>query len=694
MLRSLFNKFESGRAALQRRLEESLPSGTAQSVSSSSVDWRKRGNELLNSGMLGEAAECYRSGIEADPCNSIFYSNLGYVLGELGRYTESEQMLVKAIALNPDDFDAHYLLGNLARTRGEWPEAIASYRKALEINPEFDVCRRDMCVSLAQVGQTREARIALEQGPAFAENTADFYYFRGNLNLAENEFEDAITNFLRAAELQPNDASILINLGVAQLKRREVFAAIRTYEHILSFQPDNVQAHANMAAALQQSGQIELAIQSYRHALQLNPEYLNAHQNLLYALTCAPGFSPANYLEEARRYGHRASSRATTYCDWSFSGAARDWSNCDSPIRVGFVSGDLRTHPVGMFLETTLANIDSGKFTLVAYSNCTVEDAMTERLKPLFAQWHTVAAMPDKTLARKIYEDRIDILVDLAGHTGLNRLSVFAWKPAPVQVAWLGFWASTGVTEIDYLLADPISVPPSESAFFSEKLWYLPDTRFCFSSPVTAEPIEVGDLPAESRGYVTFGSFQILNKISNATLAAWAQILAQLPAARLRIQSLPLAYPDAVSDMKKRLAASGIGIDRVDLFGGAPRDEYLASYRHVDLVLDTFPFPGGTTTVEALWMGVPTVTLAGNSLVARQGQSMMHCVGLDDWVAASEQEFVRIAVAHASDVGALGELRRCLRSRVLASPLFNASEFAQNLQNAFEGMLRARATGA
>jgi protein O-GlcNAc transferase len=686
MLKWIATRLEEHRANLQARLESPSHPSAPAGVAIGSGEWRKRGNGYLSAGILNEAANCYRKGTESDPGDSICYSNLGYVLGEMGQAAESEDMLRKAVALNPADFDAHYLLGNLARAKGEWLQAIARYRQALRINNDFDVCRRELCILLAHTGQIREARAVLAQGAAFASDSADFYYFRGNLHLAADEYAEALADFKQADKLQPQDASILINLGVAQLKRREVFSALETYRRILGFEPDNVQAHANMAIAFQQSGQLDLAIQSYRHALQLNPEFLNAHQNLLFALTYVPGFPPEEYLREARRYGERVAARAKPCTEWNCAQAV----GAPRPLRVGFVSGDLRSHPVGMFLENVLAHIDHGKLELIAYSSTVTEDVHSERLKSLFTEWHAIATLTDEALAEEIHSDRIDILVDLAGHTGLNRLSVFAWKAAPLQVSWLGFWASTGVAEIDYILVDAISAPQSDAQFFSEKLWHLRDTRLCLTPPVTQRPIEVLALPALLKGFVTFGSYQILNKISDGTLALWSRVLASVPSARLRIQSLPLAFPDAVANMQTRLVAAGIDVARVDLHGGAPREDYLASYGEIDLVLDTFPFPGGTTTAEALWMGVPTVTLAGNSLLSRQGASMMHCVGLGDWVAGSEDEFVEIALANARDLEALATLRAELRARALASPLFDAAKFARILEDAFAEMVRGK----
>lgn len=689
MLKWLATKFETHRAGLQSRLEKSIQPVAIAHRELSSAEWRQRGNAHLNAGRRDEAANCYRRGLESDPQDSICYCNLGYVLGELGRSAESQAMLLKAIDLNPADFDAHYMLGNLARSRGDWLQAIAHYRAALDINAGFDLCRRELCFSLAQTGQVHEARSVLEQGPALVPDTAEFHYFEGVLRLAADEFDDAVAHFRRADELHPRNSSILVNLGAAQLKRRQALSAIETYHRVLEFDPGNALAHANLAVAYQQSGQLDLAIQAHRKVLQLDPGYLYAQQSLLCALTHIPGFSPSEYLLEARRYGASVAARAKPYSQWlcpAPDAAAR-------PLRVGFVSGDLRTHPVGLFLESILAGIDPARLTLIAYSTTVTEDALSERFRRIFSEWHSVAVMPDEALARKIHADAIDILVDLSGHTALNRLPVFAWKAAPLQVSWLGYWASTGVTEIDYILVDPVSAPPTDAQFFSERLWYLPDTRLCLSPPVTCRPIEAQDLPALSNGHVTFGSYQRLYKISDRTLLAWSQILDRIPSARLRLQSLPLAYPEAVAQMRERLAAANIDVGRVDLYGGASREQYLASYQGVDVVLDTFPFPGGTTSVEALWMGVPTVTLTGNSLLARQGESLMRCVDLGGWVAADEREYVEIAVARASDLDKLRELRAGLRSRALASPLFDAARFARNLEQAFMGMARSKPGG-
>ena len=387
-------------------------------------------------------------------------------------------------------------------------------------------------------------------------------------------------------------------------------------------------------------------------------------------------------MQEACNYGEKVRLLAKPYTSWQCQLQPLG----SRPLRLGFVSGDLRMHPVGYFSESILNCMDQGDIACIAYSNAVIEDVFSEHLRTVFSEWHRVSTLSDQELAAKIHADNIDILVDLAGHTAHNRLAVFAWCAAPVQVSWLGYWASTGVAEVDYILVDDISVPPSQAKNFSEEPWYLPRSRLCLSPPANGAQILPNPLPALHNGYVTFASFQNLGKISDATLATWADVLAMLPSARLRLQSRPLGHPETLVHMRTRLTQAKIDLTRVDLFGGSSREEYLKAYFDVDIVLDTFPFPGGTTTAEALWMGVPTITLTGNTLVARQGESMLGCVGLNDWIAHSEPDYVLLAIAKAADLDTLAQLRAGLRDVALQSPLFDAAAFAQNLALAFHGM--------
>jgi protein O-GlcNAc transferase len=648
--------------------------------------WRKRGNAFIGDNNFLDAELCYRSGIYADPSDAICYSNLGFVLAQTQRLVEAESILSQAVELNPADFDAYYLLGNLARNRGDALHAIVCFRSALSVNPNLYVCRRDLCILHIQIGQPDEARMVFSQTPAGEEQMAEDYVLKGNLHLATCEYEDAVACFQKASDAMPTDCSILINLGAAQIGLRNVTKAVETYNAALLLEPNNVIAHSNIAEAFKLNGHVDLAINSYRKAISINPQHLFAQQNLLYVLSYCSECSATQYKIEAQEYRAKVLSNARPYTSWRCPALSQGFRR----LRVGFVSGDLRMHPVGYFLVNMLSQIDRKSFTCVAYSNSVKEDSHSVRLKTLFSEWNVVANISDADLAKKIHADNIDILVDLSGYTAHNRLPVFVWRSAPVQVSWLGYWASTGIAEIDYILVDDVSVNQSETGAYSEEPWFLPDTRLCFSIPNTDGSLVVTELPALKKGYTTFASFQALSKISEPTLRAWSKILAKLPQSRLRMQSLPLTHETAVIDWRNRLASAKIDLDRVDMFGGTSREQYLAAYGEVDMVLDTFPFPGGTTTVEALWMGVPTVTLSGDTLLSRQGKSILLCSGLKDWVATNEHEYVQIAVTRANNLPGLMQLRANLRETVLKSPLFNGVEFAKNIERAFQGMVEEK----
>ena len=688
MLKWLATHFERRRGALQTRLENSLRVKTANNPARlESAEFRRKGNEFLGAGNLTEAEQCYRGGIAADPTDAVCHSNLGYVLFEQGRRSDAVAALEQAVTLDQTDFDAYYMLGNIARDRQETLRAIVCYRTALRVKPDFDFCRRDLCVALAQSGKIDEAQRVMDEGPSFDVDSANYHFFKGNLHNAKDQLTKANICFAKATELSPNDITILSNLCVVQLKRDNVFAALTTGQRILELVPDNAPTYGLLAVANQFTGRYDLTVDYYRKALQLDPSCLNVHQNLLFALTYIPDFPRQEYLREARCIGEKISAWATPYTAWH--SAAQSYTQ--RPLRVGFVSGDLRFHPVGIFLHNVLSNLDASKVVPVAYSNAAIEDAYSATLRPLFSAWNVVTGIDDAALAQKIHSDQIDILVDLAGYTGQSRLPVFAWRPAPVQVAWLGYWASTGLAEMDYLLVDKTSVHEDEAQYYSEQLWFLPDTRLCFSPPpTTLQHLSAGPLPALAKGHITFGSFQALSKVNDATLAVWSAVLAQLPTARLRLQCRVFFYAESVTHMHARLVAAQIDPTRVELIEGTGWEPYMAAYRDVDVVLDTFPFPGGTTTAEALWMGVPTVTLSSPTLVGRQGASMLRCVGLGDWVAPTAQDYVRIALEKVADLAALGALRANLRTQALASPLFDGAQFARNLETALLGMFRAK----
>ena len=523
---------------------------------------------------------------------------------------------------------------------------MASYRRALALNPNVAETHNNLGFALQALGQ----------------------------------LQDALACYQQALTLEPVYAVAHNNLGNVLQDLGRLSEAIASFQNALALKPAYAAAHYNLGNALQRLGQIDTALASYRRALVLKPSFTDAYSSLLFALNSSANQLAASGLEEAQEYG-RVIARQV---DQRFS----TWRCIAAPerLRVGLVTGDLRNHAVAFFLEGLLEQIDSSQVELIAYPTSPKVDEVTKRLKPYFAAWEPIHGKSDAAAARMIHADRVNILFDLSGHTAHNRLPVFAWKPAPVQVSWLGYFATTGVAEMDYLLADKVGVADPERRYFTESVWYLPDTRLCFTPPKF--DLQIAPAPALTNGYITFGCFQNLAKLSNAVLAAWSKILLALPSARLRLANKQLGDYTVAAQFVLRLQERGIDPSRVTLHGAMLREAYLAAHTEVDVILDTFPYPGGTTTCEALWMGVPTVTLAGNTLLARQGASLLTAAGVSDWIATSEADYVAKAVQLSGNLPKLAALRAGLRAQVLASPVFNALRFARNFEATLWDMWR------
>ena len=342
------------------------------------------------------------------------------------------------------------------------------------------------------------------------------------------------------------------------------------------------------------------------------------------------------------------------------------------------MSGDLRNHPVGFFLESVLAQINPSRIELIAYPTDHRTDELTARIKPYFSVWKSLVGLNDEAAARLIHADGVHILIDLAGPTAHNRLPVFARKPAPVQATWLGYLATTGVAEMDYLLGDHQATPPENDGHFSEKVWRLPEVWACLTPPDAA--LEVSQLPALSAGCITFGCFNNLSKMNDAVVALWARVLQAVPASRLFLKTKKLDDPAVCEPPLQRFTAKGIESGRLMREGSSPRAELLAAYNRVDIALDPFPYGGGTTSFEVLWMAVPIITRKGDRFLSRCGQSLAFNADLVDWIAEDDDDYVAKAVMHTQDLKQLAALRAGLRERVLASPLFDAPRFARHLE--------------
>lgn len=633
------------------------------------------------------AVELISKAISFDAKNPVCYFHLGNALQALGKQVGAVENYQRALALRPNFAEALSNLGNAFRALGKLEAALASYQRAIALKPDFAQAYCNLGVVQQDAGWLQEAEKNLAKALTLMPGYAEALSNLGNVLKEQGRLDEAVARLEAAIDLRPDYVEAHINLGSVFKEQGRFDAAIEIYRNSILLRPDNAEAYFNLGNAEKDEGKFAAAVEHYRRALDFRPDYLEARSNLLFTLSCSPICSTAEYLAEARDYGALVSSRAHPYGQWPVLAAASA-NVADTPLRVGVVSGDLRTHPVGYFLESLLAHVNPERMVLLAYPTNRKEDALTVRIKGHFSAWRPIAGMGDEAAAEMIHADALHILIDLAGHTALNRLPLFAWRPAPVQLSWLGYFASTGVREIDYLLVDAVGMPPALHMQATESVRYLPDTRLCFTPP--DEDVPVAPLPALKNGQITFGSFQSLVKIGDAVLAQWACVLDALPGARLRLQNSLLGAPEVREGLLRRLRASGIDPDRVSMHGPMSRNAYLAAHAEVDMLLDTFPYPGGTTTCEALWMGVPTLTLAGDTLLSRQGASLLCAAGLADWVVTAPGDYVRKAIGFANDLPMLAGLRDGLRARVVRSPLFDARKFAESLENSLLDMWREK----
>lgn len=441
--------------------------------------------------------------------------------------------------------------------------------------------------------------------------------------------------------------------------------------------PSYAEAHCNLGTIYQSINKFSEAVASYRAALRLKPNFYGAYSNLLFCLNYIKGL-PAQYLlDEAKAFGSLVSSQARPkYGRW-------DAIKPRSILRVGFVSGDFKNHPVGYFLESFIGDIERNDIKLYAYSTQPTRDEHTDRIQRHFDVWRPVFGLSDKVAAELIHSDNIDVLIDLSGHTAHNRLAIFSYKPAPVQATWLGYFATTGLPEMDYIIGDPYLLPQPESIHFTERPWQLPSSWFCMTPPSL---IELQQLPALNAGHVTFGCFGNLSKVNDDVLDTWGKILIRAPTTKLFLKSNQLKDSTVVSDLISRFSQRGIDESRLILEGPSPRSNYLLAYKKVDLVLDTFPYPGGTTSVEAISMGVPVLTLRGDRFLAHLGESIVANTGLSELVATDIEDYVSKAFSYTSNLTNLQQLRETLRHKLASTPLFNTKQFASDIKAAFYAM--------
>ena len=567
--------------------------------------------------------------------------------GEFGSAADFAGRLAETLPVDPE---SHYLHGYMARVAGRPAVAVAAYRRALELKPDFVECYNNLGNALRDLKNLEEAEAAFRQ----------------------------------AIRLKADHWNALNNLGNVLLAQGRLSEAESAYRDALNLVPDNPQVAANVANARMGRAAAAEAVELLREVVAAHPDDAEVGSNLLMGLNYVEGIERADLFSAHQAWGRRHRRLENDGPDPSWYSRDRD---PERRLRVGYVSADFRAQSVAYFIEPVLAAHDRGVVSVHVFSLVNVPDTTTARLKGLADVWREVGGLSAAALADRIRADEIDILIDLSGHTAGNCLLAFARRAAPVQVTYLGYPNTTGLAAMGYRLSDRWADPEGAEQYCTERLVRLPKGFHCYRPPDDAP--EVAELPASSRGCITFGSFNNLAKMTPGTIAAWSSILKAVAGARLYLKSKYFGDGSTRDRITRLFAAHGVEAERLVLAGyEIAVSSHLAHYNEIDIALDTFPYNGTTTTCEALWMGVPVITLSAGGHPGRVGESLLRNLDLGDLVATDVDAYVDLAVALAADRELLATLRSGLRERMQAAPLLDARGFAAALEDAYRGMWR------
>lgn len=559
---------------------------------------------------------------------------------------------------------------------GLFEEAVRSSQQAVALLPKDGETLCNHGVLLRAIGDGAQALVWLDRALLAQPHAANAHAQRAQVLCELGRPQDALEASEQALALAPKLVEAQMANGLALRDLGRIHEAAQRFAHCLTLAPEKSNVHLNLGFALLSLGHTAQALLSYHRAVALEPANAVARCSYLFALVHAEGVAEATVLAEHVAYAQLV--EAPWRSAWP---QHRNDKRPDRKLRIGWVSGDLKAHVVRLFLEPILRHFDQTEFDCVAYHTHSVEDGGSAQLKGLVSRWVNCASLSDDAMASLITADQIDILFDLSGHTAHNRLSVFARKPAPIQVSWIGYPVTTGLSAIDYRITDPFRAPVGSESQFVEKLVRLPSGgKF---DPLMNLP-DLSPLPALANGYVTFGSFQRPMKLNSGTLTRWAKLLNALPNAQLLIGAMQADI--TMDEILAHMVGCGVAAARLQFAYKTSMDEYVALHAGVDVLLDTLPYPGGTTTNLGLWMGVPTLTSTTASALSWQSAAVMARVGLADWIADSDEAFVSVGTAKAQDLAALSALRQGMRERLRSSPLCDAVQVTKNLECAMRMM--------
>ena len=602
---------------------------------------------LAESGQLEEAIAAYRRALQIQPNLPAAHNNLGRALATAGRFEDAIVAHRRALELAPDFHDAFYRLGIALSGQGAVEEAICAYRQALDLKSDSPAVHHALGTALARLGRYPEAIAAYQQALQLMPDLAETWCNLGISLAAEEELEGAINAFRRALDLRPDFVEALNNLGNGLRDKGELDEAISTYRQVLRLQPELVETLNNLGNTLRDQGRLDEAIAAYHEALKMVPTNSLIHSNLIFALNLHPSQDFQAIVDAQQEWDRQISKPAR-----AIGRAYDNVRDPERPLRIGYVSVDFREHVVGRNILPLFRHHDRQSFEIFCYSGVEKSDGVTEEFRERAAHWRSTVGVSDAALAEMIQRDGIDILIDLGLHTAGNRLAVFPWKPAPVQVSFAGYPESTGLKAIEFRISDRfLESDGSENGLRrdSREHVHLIDSFWCYDPCDVAMDIDA--LPAETCRRVTFGCLNSYYKINEPLLKLWAQVITKVDGSRLVMLGGARSWRERMTEF---LEAHGVATDRLEFVTRLPRQEYFEVYRRLDIVLDPFPYNGHTTSLDAFWMGVPVVSLIGRTRVSRGGWSILNNIGLPELAAPTPEDFVRIASGPCRRFAAVG----------------------------------------
>ena len=630
-------------------------------------------------GRLVEADAVCRLILAAQPNHSDALNLLGAMAMHNGRTDKAIDLIRRAIAAVPGNPTYHFHLGLALQTIGQLDAAIATYQQALNLKPDYPEVYNNLGLAHKSLQQYDKAIECFRRAITLQPNFGATYVNLGNVYRTIGQTDQAMDCYRTASNQKPPHVEAFINLGHMQSASGLFDEAIITYRQAIQCNSALPVAHFNLGIALMLTGQIDDALASCRHALALDPTFVTAHDNIFWMLHYHPDTTLQALLDESQLWNRRHAQPLRKF----IQPHAND-RDPDRRLRVGYLSPSFCNNPIGRFMAPLLASHDHASFEIFCYSQVSAPDDMTSTFQSQADVWRDISGQTDQQVADMIRRDNIDILVDLVMHGANNRALVFARKPAPVQVGYLASLGGTGLDTIDYRLTDRYLNPDdSEDKYYLEKSMHLPGTYWCYQASTSAG--EVNQLPALTNGRVTMGCLNDFAKVSTDALHTWSTVLTAIPTAHLILHSREGSHRRRVVDV---MTQRGVAAERLEFVGHLPPNDYFNLYHRLDIALDPFPYAGGTTTCDALWMGVPVVTLAGRMAVGRAGVSILSHVGVPQWIAHTRDDYVRIATDLAADLPRLAEIRATLRQQMRQSPLMDADRFARDVESAYRSVWR------